>query len=59
MTIGRIDRAGRVIAAPPEAVYGALLDRTALESRLPPDGPSFAGTITMTWHLASCGESAD
>ncbi|MFJ1864902.1 SRPBCC family protein [Streptomyces sp. NPDC088097] len=34
----RIDRAGRVIAAPPATVYGALLDRGALEAWLPPDG---------------------
>lgn len=34
----RIDRAGRVIAAPPRVVYGALLDREALEAWLPPDG---------------------
>jgi uncharacterized protein YndB with AHSA1/START domain len=36
--MGRTDRAGRVIAAPPTAVYGALLDREALEAWLPPDG---------------------
>ncbi|GLZ05732.1 hypothetical protein Acsp03_31980 [Actinomadura sp. NBRC 104412] len=121
MTIGRVDRASRVIAAPPEAVYGALLDRTALESWLPPDGmsgrierwdprpgggfrmvltyldptgslgkttdatdvvdvrfadlvpaervvqravfeaddPSFAGTMTMTWHLAAAGDGTE
>ena len=34
----RIDRAGRVIAAPPEVVYAALLDRDALEAWLPPAG---------------------
>lgn len=34
----RTDRAARVIAAPPAAVYGALLDRDALETWLPPDG---------------------
>jgi uncharacterized protein YndB with AHSA1/START domain len=34
----RTDRAGRVIAASPAAVYGALLDREALETWLPPDG---------------------
>jgi uncharacterized protein YndB with AHSA1/START domain len=34
----RIDRASRVIAAPPAAVYGALLDRAALEAWLPPAG---------------------
>ncbi|QFR02155.1 SRPBCC family protein [Streptomyces phaeolivaceus] len=36
--MGRIDRAGRVIAASPETVYGALLDRDSLETWLPPDG---------------------
>ncbi|ANS63278.1 hypothetical protein SLINC_1054 [Streptomyces lincolnensis] len=34
----RIDRAGRVIAASPAAVYGALLDRQALEAWMPPEG---------------------
>ncbi|CAM5670851.1 hypothetical protein SAVIM338S_07025 [Streptomyces avidinii] len=34
----RTDRAGRVIAAPPATVYAALLDRSALEAWLPPDG---------------------
>ncbi|GAA0814614.1 SRPBCC family protein [Spirilliplanes yamanashiensis] len=34
----RIDRAGRTIAAPPAAVYGALLDPRALEAWLPPEG---------------------
>ncbi|MFJ9026562.1 SRPBCC family protein [Streptomyces sp. NPDC102259] len=34
----RIDRAGRMIAASPATVYGALLDREALETWLPPDG---------------------
>ncbi|MFE9336500.1 SRPBCC family protein [Streptomyces sp. NPDC007063] len=36
--MSRIDRAGRVIAAPPETVYGALPDREALEAWLPPSG---------------------
>jgi uncharacterized protein YndB with AHSA1/START domain len=36
--MGRIDRASRVIAAPPETVYEALLDRGSLEVWLPPDG---------------------
>ncbi|MFD6280791.1 SRPBCC family protein [Streptomyces sp. NPDC060209] len=36
--MSRIDRASRVIAAPPASVYGALLDRTSLEAWLPPDG---------------------
>ncbi|MFF5673724.1 SRPBCC family protein [Streptomyces hygroscopicus] len=36
--MGRIDRAGRVIAAPPATVYGALLNRRSLEVWLPPDG---------------------
>ncbi|TDP97132.1 SRPBCC domain-containing protein [Labedaea rhizosphaerae] len=34
----RIDRAGKVVAAAPEAVYAALLDRDALEAWLPPAG---------------------
>ncbi|MER5883373.1 SRPBCC family protein [Streptomyces sp. NPDC001941] len=34
----RTDRAARSVAAPPGAVYAALLDRAALESWLPPDG---------------------
>ncbi|MEV4255068.1 SRPBCC family protein [Spirillospora sp. NPDC049652] len=33
-----MDRAARVIAASPAAVYGALLDRESLEAWLPPDG---------------------
>ncbi|MGW6573832.1 SRPBCC domain-containing protein [Streptomyces sp. NPDC054945] len=36
--MGRTDRAGRVIAAPPAAVYAALVDRESLENWLPPDG---------------------
>ncbi|MGW5328079.1 SRPBCC family protein [Streptomyces sp. NPDC004014] len=36
--MGRTDRADRFIAAPPAAVYGALLDRESLEAWLPPDG---------------------
>ncbi|MET8788091.1 MULTISPECIES: SRPBCC family protein [unclassified Streptomyces] len=36
--MSRIDRAGRIIAAPPKAVYGALLDRESLEVWLPPEG---------------------
>lgn len=117
----RTDRAGRVIAASPEAVYGALLDRKSLEAWLPPDGmsgrierwdprpgggfrmtltyldaagspgkssdatdvvdvefadlapserlvtravfeaddPAFAGTMTMTWHLAPAGDGTE
>ncbi|MGW0712931.1 SRPBCC family protein [Streptomyces sp. NPDC002643] len=34
----RTDRAGRLIAAAPTAVYDALLDRESLEAWLPPDG---------------------
>ncbi|MCX4094476.1 SRPBCC family protein [Nocardia sp. alder85J] len=34
----RIDCATRTIAAPPAAVYDALLDRDSLEAWLPPDG---------------------
>lgn len=36
--MSRIDRAARVIVAPPETVYRALLDRKSLETWLPPDG---------------------
>lgn len=118
---GRTDRAGRVIAAPPAAVYAALLDRESLEAWLPPDGmhgriehwdprpgggfrmvltyldpthspgkssdatdvvdvrftdltppervaqqavfesddPAYAGTMTMTWHLAASGDGTE
>lgn len=34
----RTDRGSRVIAAPPAAVYRALLDRDSLQAWLPPDG---------------------
>ncbi|MCX5128665.1 SRPBCC domain-containing protein [Streptomyces sp. NBC_00347] len=37
---GRADRAARTVAAPPAAVYAALLDRASLEAWLPPDGMS-------------------
>ncbi|MCX4775658.1 SRPBCC domain-containing protein [Streptomyces sp. NBC_01264] len=37
---GRTDRGARTVAAPPGAVYAALLDRESLESWLPPDGMS-------------------
>lgn len=36
--MGRVDRVSRVIGASPAAVYGALLDRSALEAWLPPEG---------------------
>ncbi|MFI7241628.1 SRPBCC family protein [Streptomyces qinglanensis] len=36
--MGRTDRASRVLAASPATVYGALLDREALEAWLPPGG---------------------
>ncbi|OZM84316.1 SRPBCC family protein [Pseudonocardia sp. MH-G8] len=36
--MGRTDRVSRMIAAPPEAVYTALLDRGSLEVWMPPDG---------------------
>ncbi|WP_040832150.1 SRPBCC family protein [Nocardia jiangxiensis] len=36
--MSRTDRASRLIAAPPEIVYGALVDRESLEAWLPPDG---------------------
>lgn len=37
---GRTDRGARTVAAPPAAVYAALLDRASLEAWLPPDGMS-------------------
>ncbi|MFF3201205.1 SRPBCC family protein [Streptomyces sp. NPDC002962] len=117
----RTDRAGRMVAASPAAVYDALLDRKALQTWLPPDGmrgrverwdprpgggfrmvltrldptgdpgktsettdvvevgfaelvrpervvqravfeaddPSYAGTMTMTWHLVAAGEGTE
>lgn len=36
--MSRIDRAGRVIAAAPEIVYAALVERESVEAWLPPDG---------------------
>lgn len=36
--MARIDSGGRTIAAPPETVYQALLDRESLEAWLPPEG---------------------
>ncbi|QWF84252.1 SRPBCC family protein [Amycolatopsis sp. CA-230715] len=36
--MNRIDRASRVVAAAPETVYAALLDRESLEAWLPPEG---------------------
>jgi uncharacterized protein YndB with AHSA1/START domain len=36
----RTDTASRVIAAPPELVYAAVVDRDALTAWLPPDGMS-------------------
>jgi uncharacterized protein YndB with AHSA1/START domain len=41
--VGRTDQARRLIAAAPAALYGALLEREALGSWLPPDG--MAGRI--------------
>jgi uncharacterized protein YndB with AHSA1/START domain len=38
LPVGRADRANRVIAASPDDVYGALVDRRALEAWLPPEG---------------------
>lgn len=40
----RIDRAARVIAAPPESVYAALVTREQVEAWLPPTG--MTGEIT-------------
>ncbi|MFE9243880.1 SRPBCC family protein [Nocardiopsis sp. NPDC006938] len=40
---GRIDRATRVVAAPPSEVYAALTDGTALQAWLPPE--DMAGRI--------------
>ncbi|MEY7977805.1 SRPBCC family protein [Streptomyces pilosus] len=119
--MSRIDRVGRVVAASPAAVYGALLDQKSLEAWLPPEGmrgrverwdprpgggfrmvltyldptdspgktsaatdvvdvgfadlvpaervvqrvvfeaddPSYAGTMTMTWHLAAAGDGTE
>lgn len=36
----RVDRAERVVAVPPEAVYRAMTDPAALEAWLPPEGMS-------------------
>jgi uncharacterized protein YndB with AHSA1/START domain len=36
--MGRVDAASRVIAAPPDRVYSALVDPEALAAWLPPDG---------------------
>jgi uncharacterized protein YndB with AHSA1/START domain len=38
--MGRTDSASRVIAAPPDRVYAALVDPEALKAWLPPDGMS-------------------
>ncbi|HET6548388.1 MAG TPA: SRPBCC domain-containing protein, partial [Solirubrobacter sp.] len=38
--MGRTDSASRVIAAPPDRVYAALVDPDALTAWLPPDGMS-------------------
>jgi len=38
--MARTDRASRVLAAPQERVYGALVDQHAVEQWLPPDGMS-------------------
>ncbi|HEY7225480.1 MAG TPA: SRPBCC family protein [Micromonosporaceae bacterium] len=119
--MSRTDRATRLIAAPPETVYMALLDREAVETWLPPSGmrgqierwdprpgggfrmaltyldptqspgktsaatdvvevgfadlvpaervvqravfeaddPSYAGTMTLTWHLSAAGNGTE
>lgn len=36
--MSRVDRASRVVSAPPGTVFGALVDRAALETWLPPEG---------------------
>jgi uncharacterized protein YndB with AHSA1/START domain len=51
--MGRTDSASRVIAAPPDTVYAALVDPDALTSWLPPDGM----TATMERYDARPGGS--
>jgi uncharacterized protein YndB with AHSA1/START domain len=51
--MGRTDIATRLIAAPPDAVYAALVDPDALTSWLPPDGM----TATMNRYDARPGGS--
>ncbi|HKE69074.1 MAG TPA: SRPBCC family protein [Nocardioidaceae bacterium] len=51
--MGRTDIATRLIAAPPDAVYAALVDPDALTSWLPPDGM----TATMQRYDARPGGS--
>jgi len=51
--MGRTDIATRLIAAPPDAVYAALVDPNALTSWLPPDGM----TATMQRYDARPGGS--
>jgi len=60
----RIDTASLIIAAPPEAIYRAFIDRDALLAWLPPDGmtgeilefePRTGGPFRMALHYAMPG----
>lgn len=60
----RVDRASRVVAAPVERVYAALVDGEAVARWLPPDGakgtieafePRPGGAFRMTLHFAASG----
>ncbi|RYE49716.1 MAG: ATPase [Hyphomicrobiales bacterium] len=60
----RIDTASRIIAAPPETIYQAFVDRDALLAWLPPDGmtgeilefePRPGGTFRMALHYSEPG----
>jgi uncharacterized protein YndB with AHSA1/START domain len=60
----RVDRASRIVAAPVERVYAALVDGEAVVRWLPPDGatgaieafePWAGGAFRMTLHFAASG----
>lgn len=60
----RIDTASRIIAAPPETIYQAFVDRDALLAWLPPDGmtgeilefePRPGGAFRMALHYSEPG----